>query len=246
MGDASLDVSGPAATPPASTPPDPYADIASLDHTELIKRHPQLRDTVAGYEGRIKQHQGERERIRAEARAELETEQEERRLSDLRKSNPYQYVEELEAREQADQLSKSQQAQVHSVVGDFDGILRAQLGRLPDATRRELAARDYGSDLDARSKFLEAVMESYAEHKVTEAREAWKTQDREAFGTEVRGEAALRYQLDTGAGTPPGARVLTDEDIARMDLPEYEKYFDEHGEPRDGVIVRAAAAGARR
>lgn len=249
MGDAPIDGSGPDSPTAAETPTpdDPYANVHELDHEELIKRHPKLRDTFEGFRGRLAQSRADRDRLRAEVRAEIERENEESHLRELRKTDPYRYVEEVETRERAEELSRGQQTHITTVVNDFDGLLRNQLGRLPEESRRALAQKDYGADLTAREAFLEDVFKAYGEHVLAEARASWNKEDRAALETEVRGEAALRINLDTGAGTPPGARVVTDEDVARMDLTEYEKYFDERGEPKDGVVYRpTAAAGARR
>lgn len=232
---------------------DPYANVAELDADELVKRHPKLRDTINGLRGRQVTPQT-REQIRAELRAEVEAERETERLRELRRTDPYKYAEETEAQEAARQreaeAGRGYEARFVGLVNDFDGLIRQQLGRLPEDVRAKIGTKQYGQDIQARADYLEDVFAEYAEHIRREERAKWNQEDRGAIETEVRGEYALRNPLDTGSGNPPGTRVFTDEDIDRMDLHEYTKYFDERGEPRDGVVYQppaeAQAAAARR
>lgn len=111
---------------------------------------------------------------------------------------------------------------------------------MPEEARAPLYGKTYpGSKLDGIQAFHQDAVRALAKHEAAQERERWKKD----------AEPALRKELlsrlnggeeppDLGGGGAPGQRVVTDDDVGRMTLEEYDAHFDEKGRPKPGVAYR--------
>ena len=190
--------------------PDPYEGIERLDPKILRARHPQLRDSIAG-------EWGEREqRIRADERERFAVAQkrdhdkaEADRLEKKRLDDPFGYAEEMgqigaDERRQRE-LDTHGATIATSIVSELDGHLHSLVDLVPPE-KRSVFQKEYGSDINARAMFVRDAMETYADHKVAEARAKWNHEDRAALEAQIRDEQTRgARRIDTGSGVPVGS-----------------------------------------
>jgi len=141
---------------------------------------------------------------------------------------------ELERR--AQQLAAQQQG-----APFMDGVTHFQ-SQLPAEVQAAVQGKTFGagkSYSEGVSEYLAAVTEASVSHRLNDAIEQeLKRREpalRKAWLSESNGAQPVP-ELDGGRAA--SVREITDEQIDRMSLAEYETYFDDQGKPKPGVRVR--------
>jgi hypothetical protein len=186
-------------------------------------------DVVSGHVGQIVRRQRERE-----AREAIEQQKREA----LANADFYG-LGQLSAQEVRAQVEQSVAAQQSAPF--MDGVTQFQ-AKLPPEVQAEVQGKTYGvgkSHAEGVAEYLDAVVQAALRHGQQQVVE----QELQ------RREPALRkaWLSETNAGQPVPeldggraavAREITDEQVGRMGLAEYDQYFDERGQPRPGTRVR--------
>jgi hypothetical protein len=141
---------------------------------------------------------------------------------------------ELERR--AQQLAAQQQG-----APFMDGVTHFQ-SQLPAEVQAAVQGKTFGagkSYAEGVSEYLAAVTEASVSHRLNDALEKeLKRREpalRKAWLSESNGAQPVP-ELDGGRAA--SVREITDEQVDRMSLAEYDTYFDEQGKPRPGTRVR--------
>jgi len=135
-----------------------------------------------------------------------------------------------------------EQAQAAAHGAPFmDGVTRYQQ-TLPAEVQATVQGKTFApgrSYAEGVAEYLGAVTEAAVSHRLNEAVEQeLKRREpalRKAWLSESNGAQPVP-ELD--GGRPASAREITDEQVDRMSLAEYDTYFDEQGQPRPGTRVR--------
>jgi hypothetical protein len=138
--------------------------------------------------------------------------------------------------------AQAEQAQAGQQFAPFMDAVAAFQSRRPPEVQQQIQGKTYGAGKSAQEGFveyLEAITEADVSHRLNEAVEKeLKRREpalRKAWLSESNGAQPVP-ELDGGrAGS---VREITDEQVGRMSLAEYETYFDESGQPRPGTRVR--------
>lgn len=214
-----------------STPPDwfqsvresadPQAALATIlkniPYDELNK-HPQIQGWVGDMAKRVA-----RERA---AQQEFETAQREKAEA-WRRGDLYR-LGELYSPEEQQRAVQAQQAQATEPF--MQSVTEFQKG-LPVEVQQEIQGKQYASMAD----YLSAVHQAHLKHDIeTEIKRRQPALDKAELSATVGSEPSP----ERNGGPSPGVREITDAEIERMSLAEYERYFDENGHARNGVRVR--------
>jgi len=212
---------------------DPQAMLATLLKNvpiDELEKHPQ----IAGWFGDIANKRA-RSLIEKERQQALERER-----NEAVQRGDYYRLGELTAPEVQQQLSQQQAAD--AMTPFMDGVSRFQQSLPPDI-QQQVQGKNYGvgkSYADGVAEYLGATVEAAVSHRLTAAVEAeLKRREpalRKALLSETVGAEQTPERVD---GRPTGVREITDEQIDRMNLEEYEQYFDDNGRPRNGVRYRS-------
>jgi hypothetical protein len=241
-------------TAPAAEPPDPYRLPEDLDPAKLLESNPGLRRFIDSKAGEVgdrlsKKREAElertiRERIEAERhQAYLDSLVDQDDLVGLGEIAKRQRLAERQAREQSHastQVARHAEATLgQAVVSAFQTLpqhLQTILYNEDGVTFRRWAPG--GSTADGIAELIRAAIDRGVEAGLRAKYPGLKADLAEAIQREKNGEAlAEEPSPDTRNGAAI-SRVVTDRDIGRMTLPEYEALFDEKGRPRDGVDYR--------
>jgi hypothetical protein len=123
----------------------------------------------------------------------------------------------------------------------MDGVTQFQ-SQLPAEVQAAVQGKTFGagkSYSEGVSEYLAAVTEASVSHRLNDAIEKeLKRREpalRKAWLSESNGDQPVP-ELEGGRAS--GVREITDEQIGRMTLDEYDTYMDANGQPRPGVRVR--------
>lgn len=204
--------------------------LKTQDPQEVLRRHEKLQ----GHVGNRAKEQATREletlkpQLREQLITELATEQQQQNLAKLRRTDPEAYVAELDKLE-------AEQATKQSAGAEYFAEVTAVQRALPPDVQTEISGKKYGSYRE----YLSDVIERTVEHRLTAAKEEWARTERPALLEKAKAELRKGAPtFDVDGGVAPGSKVVTDADIARMSLQEYDALFDERGEPKAGVVYR--------
>jgi len=103
-----------------------------------------------------------------------------------------------------------------------------------DAERASFMAR-----VAARQSEEDLVVQNFVQGR------AYGAEGESAYRGYQRYQEMLKYARDTAASFQGGHTILHGDDVASMSTAEYDKYFDEKGQPRDGVIFRPTSRDTR-
>jgi vacuolar-type H+-ATPase subunit I/STV1 len=227
-----------------STESIPVEDDAA--YAAWLKQQPlekvfQLHPGLTGKLGELSQKQV------AAARQAWEREQSERgkKLAERRlaEENPTEFARrklaEDDAREVAQRIGSNLAYAVEGRSRQTVQSVAQNLARLlPGEAVRSVAGKTYEGDYGtAMTAWFRDVYNAGIERAVAAERARWERDARPALRKEALGNFhAYTPSPDLGAGLPPqGVRQVTSADVERMSLEEYDRLFDEHGEPRPGV-----------
>ena len=99
-----------------------------------------------------------------------------------------------------------------------------------DAERASFMAR-----VAARQSEEDLVVQNFVQGR------AYGAEGESAYRGYQRYQEMLKYARDQAATFQGGHTILHGDDVANMSEAEYDKYFDERGVPREGVIYRATS-----
>ena len=232
---------GASETAPAETPPwlaealgskDPKAILAAL--TKNMSREEVARDPVLqGLLGDLAQ---KRAKSLLERQQLDQIEYEKRRAVATGDTYRLGQLTEQEVRARAQQ---EQQAQTTAPF--MDGVVAFQ-NALPLEVQAQVQGRQWGegkSYAEGVKEYLEAVADAAVSHRLNQAvdNEIKRREPalKKALLSETNGQEPSPERTN---GHAVGVREITDEQIDRMSLEEFDTYFDERGQPRNGVRVR--------
>jgi hypothetical protein len=139
------------------------------------------------------------------------------------------------------QQRAQQQAAQQQGAPFMDGVTRFQ-SALPPEVQQAVSGKTFGAGKtyqEGVAEYLSAVTEASISHRLNEAVEKeLKRREpalRKAWLSESNGAQPVP-ELDGGRAS--SSREITDEQVARMTLAEYDAYFDANGQPKPGVRVR--------
>jgi len=188
---------------------------APLD--DLLK-HPQ----IAGWLGNMAQ------RASREQAAQRAIEEAAREKQEAWRRGDYYRLGELESQTQ-EQIAQ-QQAQLQASEPFMRSVTEFQM-TLPDEVQKEVSGRMYSTT----AEYFKALHDLGVKHAVeAEIRKRQGALEKTALNATVGAEPTPERE----GGPSPGVREITDAEIERMTLAEYERYFDENGKARNGVRVR--------
>ena len=141
-----------------------------------------------------------------------------------------------EIQQQLDQsTSAAQYEPLTSAIARFQSALEPEV-------QTQVQGKTYGAGKtyeEGIAEYLGATVEAAVSHRLNDAVEKeLKRREpalRKAFLSETNGGQPVP-ELDGGRAA--SVREITDEQVGRMTLAEYDTYFDEHGQPRPGTRVR--------
>lgn len=181
---------------------------------------------IAGWIGDMAQ---KRARALAQQQAQERAAQEK---ADAWQKGDYYRLGELSASEQEAQALLAQQ---QAASQPFMQSVTEFQKQLPEEVQLEIQGKQYQNVAEYLAATVEAAtrhrrereLEAEIKKREPALRKAWLS---ETVGAEQSPERA--------SGPTPGVREITDAEIDRMSLQEYDTYFDEHGRPKGGVRLR--------
>lgn len=228
------DGSGPpptAGSPEGASPPewmqtvrestDPQTALATiLKNVPLdeLQKHPQ----ISGWIGNMAQ------RVSREQAAQQAAEVAERERQDAWRRGDLYRLGELYSPEQE---ARAQQVQQVQASEPFMQQVTQFQSKLPAEVQAQVSGRNFASF----EAYLDALVEAKANH-VAEAE--LKKRQPALDKAELSATVGAEPSPERNGGPSPGVREITDAEIERMSLAEYERYFDENGHARNGVRVR--------
>ncbi len=228
-------------TPPVTPETKPKDEPSTTDdvaYAEWLKKQPlekifQLHPGLTGKLGELSQKQVE------SAKKQWEKEQSEKARLDLARTDPFEFakreIDESERQRMQGSIQFAAEARARETVQEMmNGLAMV----LPAEVVNVHAGKSYPGDFSqATIAYLKDVFNTAVEQAIAAERAKWERDARPALQKVAMTQAhATTPNPDLGSGVPaPGTRVLTAADVDRMSLPEYDKYFDENGDPREGV-----------
>lgn len=242
-------------TAPADGAPDPYRLADDLDYGKLVDTNPGLKRLLDSKAGEIGDRLSKRQAAELERRIREEIEQERRQqhLDSLVDQDDLVGLGEMLKRQRLDERQQRQQGQASQQVARH---AEATLGQavvtafqtLPKHLQAILYAEDGqtfrrwapgGTTADGIAEMIRTAIDRGVEAELRARFPGIKGSLEEAIRREQNGEVlGSESSPDTRPGAAAGTRTVTDADIGRMTLAEYEAIFDEKGRPRDGVVYR--------
>lgn len=151
----------------------------------------------------------------------------------------YYGLGQLTAAEVQQQVQQSQSAEQFAPF--MQAVVEFQ-SKQPTEVQQQVQGKTYGAGKSTQEGFVEyldAVNEASVSHRLNDAveKEIKRREPalRKAWLSESNGGAPVP-ELDGGRAS--SVREITDEQVGRMSLAEYDTYFDEQGKPRPGTRVR--------
>lgn len=247
---------------PATPPPPSWEELLEQADPESIRRNRRLMGIAGEMANRLAETRAEQlltERLDKAVEERLERQQAEadRRalLEDARNGNYYQvgqrYAEHAEREEQtrAEQAAKQQAESsaytaLQATVDEWAKALPPDVLTQAAEAYQKVAPKDGGYPVQFRAwldNFVPTYVNSLVQQRLNEERAKWEAKELPAVRSralaEVNGGAPVP---DAGQGAPPGARVVTDEEIERMSLNEWQSIWDaKAGRFKEGVAHQA-------
>jgi hypothetical protein len=211
---------------------DPKAALAIL--AKNLPRDEVTKDpTLAGMLGDLAQR---RARALLEQQAQSQAELERREA--LARGDYYQ-LGELTAPDLIRQEQERQAAQ--SATPFMEGVVAFQQS-LPPEVQAEVGGKQWGvgkTYAEGVQEYMSAVNDALVSHRLSQAVETEIKKREPALRKALLSETVGQEQVPELDGGPAASvREITDEQIDRMSLTEYETYFDANGQPRPGTRVR--------
>jgi hypothetical protein len=200
---------------------DPQTALATiLKNVPLdeLQKHPQ----ISGWIGNMAQ------RVSREQAAQQAAEVAERERQDAWRRGDLYRLGELYSPEQE---ARAQQVQQVQASEPFMQQVTQFQSKLPAEVQAQVSGRNFASF----EAYLDALVEAKANH-VAEAE--LKKRQPALDKAELSATVGAEPSPERNGGPSPGVREITDAEIERMSLAEYERYFDENGHARNGVRVR--------
>lgn len=212
--------------------------LSEAEPDEILSQNQKLKRHIDGKAGQLADALAEKrleKRIQEREIETLEKQEREARSTDAWKA--------AELRDQIDSAKKGMDAQergVYSNPEDFQRSISLSLAQvqetLPETVRKKLQGKSYpGTYHEGLAAYIQDVVTETRAHE----KQRWEKEELPAR------EKAIRARInggepspELGGGYPAGVEVVTDADIAKMDLATYSTKFDDNGDPRKGVIWR--------
>jgi len=189
---------------------------------ELLERHQVISGLVGNKADQLAREREVRRQKEAEERQKLEAAQ----------NNDLYTLGEISQRELQGQLNAQQQ---QAAMGPFmDAVVLFQQQQ-PEELQRKVAGKSFGEGKGPVAGFAEYLQFMHDE-AVKLALTKRESALRKSVMSEVNGDEPVP---ERESGTPGRVRDVTDEQIAAMDMAEYNALFDENGRPKPGVRHRA-------
>lgn len=135
-----------------------------------------------------------------------------------------------------------EQTQAGEQFADFyEAVAAFQSGFDPEV-QQQVQGKTYGAGKPPKEGFVEylkALTEAEVNHRTEKELKRREPAMRKAFLSEANGAQPVP-ELDGGRAA--SVREITDEQVGRMTLAEYNDHFDENGRPRPGTRVRLTRA----
>jgi len=211
---------------------DPKEALALL--TKHLPRDEVTKDpTLAGMLGDLAQR-----RARALLEQQAKDQAEQARREALARGDYYQ-LGELAAPEIIQAEQERQAAQ--SATPFMEGVVAFQQS-LPPEVQAEIGGKQWGvgkTYAEGVQEYMNAAVQALASHRLNQSVEAELKKREPALRKALLSETVGQEQVPELDGGPAASvREITDEQIDRMSLTEYETYFDANGQPRPGTRVR--------
>ena len=213
--------------------------LAEADPDEAFASNPKLKRHLDGKAGQLADEivKSKRDRIIKEARIEEieRTERDIRRTDGERASYLRDQADTLRT-ELADEERKAATGPEATYSSIMTTIAQFQ-EQLPPAVKKQLEGKVYpGTFSEGFAAYVGDMVKAAREHAVSEYEAKQLPILRRQVQAQINGGEP---SIDMGQGPTAGTVVVTDKDIADMDLDRYNTLFDEKtGEPKAGVIYR--------
>ena len=135
-----------------------------------------------------------------------------------------------------------EQAQAGEQFAPFMQAVAAFQSSFDPEVQQQVQGKTYGAGKSAQEGFVEylkALTEAEVNHRTEKELKRREPAMRKAFLSEANGAQPVP-ELDGGRAA--SVREITDEQVGRMTLAEYNDHFDENGRPRPGTRVRLTRA----
>lgn len=245
-----VEPAAPTEQPGAPESPTPTVDqetrrrlYAEADPDELLQHNPKLKRSLDGRAGQLADKLA-KERVDALAPQrvkELQIEQLESQERELRATDPYRAAElrtEVERRrdELRQEAEKAAAPSPDAVLSNVMSGLASFQATLPEPVRKKLEGKAYPGTFEQgfHAYMADVVAEVRAHERARYEREDLPVLRKQALSQVNGGEPSV----DLGGGPSAGAKVITNAEVRRMSLDEYDNYFDKNGEPKPGVVFR--------
>lgn len=206
----------------AKAAPDALATILKNVPLEELQKHPQ----ISGWIGNMAQ------RVTREQVARQQIEDAEREKAAAWQRGDYYRLGELSAPELEAQQLQAQQARATEPF--MQSMIEYQKA-LPTEVQIEIQGKNYASMAD----YLKAAHEATVRYEVDQrVQSEIKKREPALAKAALSATVGAEQSPERPGGTTPGVREITDAEIERMSLSEYEQYFDGNGHPRNGVRLR--------
>lgn len=208
---------------------DPQTALSAiLKHTPLEELQKDPR--IAGWLGDMAQ-----KRARALAQQQA-AEAAAQQKQDAWQRGDYYRLGELSASEQEAQALLAQQQQA---AQPFMQSVEQFQRTLPTAVQEAIQGKNYNSV----AEYMQAAVAAAKDYELQQAVQAEiKKREPALRKAELSATVGAEQTPERDSGPTPGVREITDAEIERMSLAEYDRYFDEHGKPKGGVRVRLTRA----
>lgn len=208
---------------------DPQAALAAILKNvplEELQKHPQ----ISGWIGNMAQ------RVNREQAARAAAEEAQRQRQDAWRRGDYYRLGELEASTQ-EQLA--QQAQLAQASEPFMQQVTQFQMTLPQDVQAEVSGKQYPSV----AAYFEALHAAGVKYEADQRVAAELKKRQPALEkAELSATVGTEPVPEREGGPSPRVREITDAEIGRMTLAEYNEHFDENGRPKPGRQVRFTQA----
>lgn len=223
--------------------------LKGLKPDEVVKLHPGMDGKVGELADRL--FRTKTPELQQLWQKQQEAAREEAELARLKETDPLRWAEKMAEREDRRKAQEGQQrlaAQVRdSIIGEAQAVVERFAQSLPAPVLAEVAQKQARYQGQPWHQGFQAWLGDLVESLRAYDRSQWEREARPAIRKEVLAEINGGKPVpELEGGRPiPGARVITDAEVEAMSLEEYDRYFDEKGNPKPGVIYKPGRGGAR-
>jgi hypothetical protein len=206
----------------SSDPQEMLATLLKNVPIEELSKHPQ----ISGWIGNMAQRRAREQSL------QQQTEEAQRAKLEAWQRGDYYRLGELTAPEQEAQILQRQQQEA---AGPFMQSVEAFQKKLDPEVQQQIQGKQYSSFED----YLDATVQAAVSHRLPRDVEAEiKKRQPALHKAELSATVGAEPSPERESGPSPGVREITDAEIERMSLAEYERLFDDNGHPRNGVRLR--------